>query len=48
MKEKTKKPETEEKVEVEDTTTTCPDCGKIIYKRELCSCKKDERDRNKF
>lgn len=46
MKEKTKKPEVEEKTE--DTTTTCPDCGKIIYKRELCSCKKDERDRNKF
>lgn len=31
-----------EEVEVKEETTTCGNCGKVIYKEELCSCQRKE------
>jgi len=32
----------EEVKEVKEDTIQCPNCDKIIYKNELCSCQKKE------
>lgn len=40
MKEKEEKPE-------EEKTVTCEECGAIIYKRERCSCKNKNEDKQK-
>lgn len=29
----------------DDGTINCPDCGKVIYATEYCSCKKKKNDR---
>lgn len=34
---------TEQTKEVE-TIINCPDCGKLIYKSEKCSCKQEKKD----
>lgn len=43
MNEEIKKSEEEIKeVEETDVLKNCENCGKVIYKNELCSCKKED------